>query len=237
MRSQSSARLVAGLTLFLSAAGAPGQGTFQNLGFESATVIGGPGTFVDFGQAFQGWTGYVGGVQQFSAVYDTLAMDTAGFAIIDGNFSNPFGMPGGLIQGNFTAVLMSGIAGLGQPSDTTLVQTGLIPVGTQSLLFKAHLDNFVTSDTFSVTLGGQTLSVTPVQAGANYTVYGADIHTWAGQTTELAFTAIAQRPHHSDTWLYLDAIQFSNLPAPEPSVWALSGLGALLLGWHVLRRR
>ncbi len=34
MRSHSSARLVAGLTLLLSAAGVAGQGTFQNLDFE-----------------------------------------------------------------------------------------------------------------------------------------------------------------------------------------------------------
>jgi len=43
--------LSAGLALLLSGAGAVAQGTFQNLGFESATVVGPPGTSVNFGQA------------------------------------------------------------------------------------------------------------------------------------------------------------------------------------------
>jgi hypothetical protein len=179
----------------------------------------------------------VGGVQQFVAVYNGLFLDTAGFSIIDGGFTNPFGEPGGLIQGNFTAVLMSGITGVLQPADATLAQTGLVPAGTESLRFRAHLDNLSSSDTFSVALGGQTLSLIPLQAGANFIIYEADIHTWAGQTAELDFTCIAQRPHHSDTYLYLDSIQFSTVTVPEPGVFGLSALGALLLGWRGLWRQ
>jgi hypothetical protein len=32
-----------------------------------------------------------------------------------------------------------------------------------------------------VRLGGEQLSLTPLSSGANYTLYGADIHTWAGR--------------------------------------------------------
>jgi hypothetical protein len=238
MRFQTPAWLVGGVAVLLGAWGAAGQGSFQNLGFESATIVPvSAGQVVDFGQAFPGWTGYVGGAQQFAAVYNGLFMDTAGFSIIDRGFTNPFGEPGGLIQGNFTGVLMSGITGVLQPADATLAQTGLVPAGTESLQFRAHLDNFSSSDTFDVTLGGQTLSLIPLQAGANYILYGADIHAWAGQTAELAFTAIAQRPHHVDTYLYLDSIQFSNQPVPEPGIFGLSALGVLLLGWRTLGRR
>lgn len=217
---------------------APAQGNFQNLGFESATIVPPSGSqFVDFGQAFPGWTGYVGGVQDSVAVYNTLAGDTAGISIIDRGFSNPESLPGGLIQGNYTAVLMSGISGVNQPSDTTLAQTGLVPVGTESLRFKAQLDFIGISGSFGVTLGGQTLSLVPVAVGVNYTLYAADVQAWAGQTAELDFTSFAQRPHIGDTYLYLDSIQFSTLPAPEPGVFGLSALGALVLVWRVLGRR
>lgn len=229
--------LAGNFALLLGAAGAVGQGTFQNLGFESATVTPGPPYSLDFSQAFPGWTGSLEGDDQFIVVYNALTMDGPGFGIVDRSFSNPYYLPGGLIQGNFTAVVMSGQNLSRPPADATLAQTGVVPTGTQSLLFRAQMDNPGSSETFSVTLGGQTLSLIPLQAGPNYTLYGADIHTWAGQTAELAFTAIAQRPHHSATWLYLDAIEFSSLPIPEPSLFRLSGLGALLLGWHVLGRQ
>ena len=225
--------LSAGLALLLSGAGAVAQGTFQNLGFESATVVGPPGTSVNFGQAFPGWTGYVGGVQRSGASYDSVPMSTAGFSILDTGFSGP--SVAGVIAGNFTAFLMSGAAGPGQQADTTLAQTGLVPVGTESLLFKAQL--FSAFEFFSVTLGGKTLSLTPLQSGSNYTLYGADIHAWAGQTAALAFTSFYPHPQVGQIPVYLDAIEFSPQSIPEPSVLGLSALGALLLGWRILGGR
>jgi hypothetical protein len=88
-----------------------------------------------------------------------------------------------------------------------------------------------------VTLGGQQLSLTALGSGANYTLYGAAIPALAGQTAELDFTVLAQNPHVINYYVFLDAIQFSNLPVPEPGVFGLSALGALLLGWRVLGRR
>lgn len=235
IRIHSTAWFAGSLALLLDVVGAVGQGAFQNLGFESASPIPTPPAPVAFGTALPGWTGYVGGVQESGAVYNTLTMDGAGFGIIDSGFSNPYYLPGGLIQGNFTAVVMSGIAGpgVGLPADATLAQTGLVPAGTESLDFKAQLDG---GSSFTVALGGQTLSLVPLQAGVNFTRYGADIHAWAGQVAELAFTAIAQRPHHSATWLYLDSIVFSSQAVPEPGVLGLSALGASLVGWPMLRR-
>jgi hypothetical protein len=198
--------LTAGFAL-LSVWGAVAQGTFQNLGFESATIVPVSGTeIVDFAQAFPGWAGYVRGVQQSGAVYDTLAMSTAGISIIDSNFSNPSGLPGGLIQGNYTAVLMAGISGVLQPSDAAITQTALVPAGTESLWFRALFDSSGPLSSFAVTLGGQTLSLTPVAGGANYTLYAADISTWAGQTAELRFTAFPDTQHFSDAYLYLEPV-------------------------------
>jgi len=232
MKAQTPAWWVGGLALLVSASGAVGQGSFQNLDFESATIVpvsGGP--FVDFSQAFPGWTGYLGGVQESLASYDSVPMSTAGFSILDRSYSGPIGV----IDGSFTAFLQSGAGNVGQEPDATLAQTGLVPAGTESLLFKAYLGSG--QDYFQVTLGGQALSLVPVQAGSNYTLYAADIHGWAGQTAELAFTALYPHPHIGEIPVYLDSMQFSDQGVPEPGVCNLSALGAVLLGWRVLRRR
>jgi hypothetical protein len=214
------------------------QGSFQNLDFESASLVPIPGDLyerVQFMPAFPGWTGYVGGVQQNGALYDNAFLDSSGISILDHATDGAanFLIHGRLIQGNYTALLMAGFAlGAFQPADTTLAQTGLIPVGTQSLLFNTFTYS-VNPGTFGVALGGQTLSLTPIHSDPNSVLYGADIHTWAGQSAELAFTAFAQDPHVSNIYLFLDSIQFSSQPIPEPSVLGLFTFGTLLLGWRL----
>jgi hypothetical protein len=74
-------------------------------------------------------------------------------------------------------------------------------------------------------------------SGTNYTLYAADIRSLAGQTAELDFTLLAQRPHVIDYFLFLDSIQFSNAPVPEPSILSLSALGALLVGVGALKQK
>jgi hypothetical protein len=130
---------------------------------------------------------------------------------------------------------MAGISGVLQPSAATITQTGLVPADTESLWFKALFISSGPLSSFDVTLGGQTLSLVPVSSGANYTLYAADVSAWAGRTAELDFTAFPDTTHFDDAYLYLDSIQFSNLPIPEPNVFGLSALGALLLGWRVRR--
>jgi len=218
---------------------APAQGSFQDLDFESA-IIDPPGSrAVYFSEAFPGWTGYIGGVQDAGAIYDDLNMSTAGFSIIDTAYQPVYGYgsPGGLIQGNYTAVLMSGAVGVNQSADATLAQTGLVPLGANSLQFKAYFDPFNSSGSFGVTLGGQTLSLTPLQAGTNYTLYGADIRGWQGKTAALDFTVHAYPQQFACDYLFLDSIQFSDQVLPEPGVLSLSALGAVLLGWRSLGRR
>ena len=225
--------------LLFAAVSAPAQGTFQNLGFESATIVHAPGypsnQFL-FAQAFPGWTGYVAGAQQTLTLYNELSMTTAEFSILDRRFINAGGVPGGLIEGNFTAVVVSGISGVDQPSDATLSQTGLVPVGTESLLFKSQFVPSSSSDSFAVTLGGQTLSLLPVGGGTNYTLYAADIHAFAGQTAQLAFTVVAPQYPLAADYLFLDSIQFSGQSVPEPGIFGLVGLGALALGWQTWAR-
>ena len=141
---------------------------------------------------------------------------------------------------NFTAILTAGLSAGPfdrQPVDATLAQTGLVPGDAESLQFRAYALYSYPFDPFAVTLGGQTLSLIPLESGPNYTLYGADIHALAGQDAELEFTLFAQRPHMGNNYLYLDSIQFSAQAVPEPGVFGLAALGALLLGWRVLWRR
>jgi hypothetical protein len=208
------------------------QGTFQNLNFESTSLVpipGDPHSRVQFAQAFPGWAGYVGTNQQTAAQYNQAFLDSSGISIID--HGSIFPPSTRVIEGNFTAVLIAGFAlGTFQPADTTLAQSGLIPAGTQSLLFNAY---FSLNPGFGVTLGGQLLSLLPIRSDPNSTLYGADIHAYAGQSAELAFTAFAQNPHMSNNYLLLDSIQFSNQPIPEPSVFGFFAFGVLLLGWRL----
>ena len=214
---------------------AQAQGTFQNLDFESATLVPLPAGYVQFAPAFPGWTGLVGGVQQTVALYDSFYLDTSGISIIDQGWSHRFF--GGVIDGNFTALLQAGVVGaLTNVANTTLSQTAVVPSSAQSLQFKADLAGSPLS-ALEVTLGGQQLSLAALGSGANYTLYGAAIPAWAGQTAELDFTVLAGNPHISNNYLFLDDIQFSNQSIPEPGVFGLSALGALLLGWRMLRPR
>jgi hypothetical protein len=239
MKPQRPTWLVAGLALLLSVAGAEGQGTFQNLDFESAVLVPVPGDpygGVAFGPAFPGWTVYIGGAPLDAAwypnaLYNNEFLDSSGISIFDHNFAY-----GSVIQGNYTALLQAGMdLKTLQPADTRLSQTGLVPIGTQSLLFEARFTYGRPPTSFAVTLDGQNLSLVPLSTSGGNTLYSADVRQWAGTTATLDFTLFAGRPHIDNAYLALDSIQFWQVP--EPSVYALFALGALLLSWRALRRR
>ena len=220
------------LLILLAACSAFAQGTFQNLDFESAELIpipGDPYSGVEFAPAFPGWTGYVGTSLQSRALYNSVFLDTSGIGIIDQAWAHYLGLPG-LIEGNFTAILQAGFYSNFTPTDTTLSQTGLVPGTARSLQFKAFIvgSGSIVND-LNVKLGGQSLAFSAISSGANYTVFGADIHAWAGQTAELEFTVLAENPHSSNRYVFLDSIDFSDVAIPEPSVLTLSALGTLLL--------
>ena len=230
-------------TLFLiwiigyhSATCAHSQGTFQNLGFESATMVpipGDPYQRVEFNSALPGWTGYVGGVQQTATLYNQVFLDSSGIAIIDRGFPlTYYGATVGVLEGNFTAILQAGVTGPNAtPADTTLSQTSLVPVNAESLLFRVY--SWPNYGPLKVLLSGQNLPLVTLGSGTNYVLFGADIHAWQGQVAQLDFTVIAQRPHVVNDNVYLDSIQFSPQSIPEPGVVGLLGLGALFLGWRL----
>ena len=234
IRLQSQVWLVAGLALLLSMGHARAR-TFQNLGFESATVVPVSGNRVEFGSAFPSWTCTVGGIQQTSALYDAVDYMTAGVTLIDHAWSHP----DWVIDGNYTAILQGGsLNPIGPSLSTTLSQTALVPTTAESLRFNCR-SYFAPSNAFGlvVALDGQWLSLIMLGTGNDYTTYGADIRDWANQTVNLGFTAMATEPHTSINYISLDSIQFSDLPIPEPSTLGLSAVGALLLGWRGLGQR
>lgn len=209
-----------------------GQG-FQDLDFESATLVPVPGNpygSIQFAPAFPGWTQtIVGGLLGTNALYNNLFLDSAGIGIFDQNSSF---LSSDVIEGNYTAILESGLGYTETgvlPTDVILSQTGLVPFWANSLQFKAN-KGFDSSGAFAVMLGGQTLSLTVLGTGPNYTLYGAGVGQWANQTTQLSFTVFGENPHVNDEILFLDDIQFSPSSVPEPNIFGLLALGGLLFG-------
>jgi len=229
MRAQAPAWLVGGFALLVSASGSLGQGTFQNLDFESANLSPVPGGqyggFVPITNALPGWSGYIGANQVTTVLQNAEASGNASIDILGPNWRF-----GGIIEGQYTVVLQPGLDPFGSDQNVgaSISQSGVVPASAQSLQFKAQ------TGSFSVSLGGQNLSLIPLGTGANYTLYGANISpSFAGQFETLVIATLAA-PSTTD---YFDSIGFSSWSVPEPSALGLSAFGALLLGWRVLRRR
>ena len=199
------------------------QGTFQNLDFESATIVPIPGDplgRVQFAPAFPGWTGNLGAA---GANYNSLNIGTSGIGLLGAGYAG-----GGRIAGNYTAVLQAGVPGF-QPN-AFLAQNGLIPPDTLSLHFLAGEDF---RGGVMVSVNGQPIALSVLQTFSGYTEMGADISAYAGQTVELRFTRPAVL---GGATLFLDNISFSPLGVPEPSTWTLLALGGAVL-WCATRRR
>jgi hypothetical protein len=227
MRRQTPAWLVAGLGVLLSAWGAAGQGTFQNLDFESATIIpvvGGPAYpySVTVADAMPGWAVYYGASQQSLISYNAPALGSTWVTLYATN--------GVQISGNDSVLLQGGLTA----SSASISQTALVPASAESLLFEARPQ--ISAGTLEVSLGGQNLSLFALSNGPNYTLYGANIPGFAGQVEQLTFSALRAPTVYGNDW-NIDNIQFSDQSVPEPGVFGLSALGALLLGWRGLRGR
>jgi hypothetical protein len=193
------------------------QGTFQNLNFEAANVPDVPprqgGDRVSVSNGVPAWTVYLGGVQQGLMFHNDISIGAAEVAIY-----GPQWFPSQILEGNYTVSLQPSTAG--PPTTAAIGQTGRIPQTAQSVIFYGD-------GGCALTFGGQPISLVALGSGANYTIFGGDISAFANQTGELLFQGGG----------LLDAIQFSTQSIPEPGVFALLALGALLLGWRALGRQ
>jgi hypothetical protein len=205
-----------------------GQGTFVNLNFEQAAIPPGSLNFVTASSGMPGWTIYNNIAGNGQILYDTYTLGSPAVGIHDGRYpQNGALVP---LQGTYSAFLQpnnSPYPGLGG----AIGQVGTVPSAAHSLRFYA----VGVDPALLVSFGGHSLSLMPIGSGPNYTIYGADISPYAGQTGELLFQAV-NPVGRLGLGTELDNIFFSATPVPEPSVIALFALGALILG-GALRRR
>ena len=198
------------------------QGTFQNLDFENGTFIpipGDPYGRVYWAQAVPGWTGYVSTNQIDWALHNGMFLDNPGIGIWGLDFPSS-----GIFHGHCFVALQFGSLS-GSFAVCSIAQTGMIPLGTQSI---RYLTNQQLIPGFDVTFAGQQipLSLLGGTPSGNW-IWGGDVSVYAGQTGELRFAG----------GTYLDYIQFSTLPIPEPSMLGLMILGAAFATIPLFRRK
>ncbi len=196
---------------------------FINLDFEDATIstpAGGWGDFVDPAIAFPGWTIGNFSINGYTAVsYNDLSLGSPAVDLMGPNFPNAVGYTP--LQGSYSVLLQYfGYAG-GPP---TLSQTGLVPADAQSISFlvpPGQNENYPAATV--VTLNGVDVPLIPIAGGR----VAGNVSAFAGSVAQLTFSTI-----NSADWLYFDDIQFSTSEVPEPSEFALTVLGGLLLGFR-----
>ncbi len=216
--------------LFVTSARLAWSQGFENLDFESATVVlAYPplSSYIYASSGIPGWTAYLDENPQGIIGYDTVSAGGASIFLEDTNSSGPLPLQGEysiFLEGEYNP---NGVPG--NPNNATISQTGQIPATAQSLTFYGNLFGNI-----QVTFNGNNLSFSAIGNGANYTIYGVDISAYAGQTGQLQFTAFSGAEFTTGSAL-LDNIQFSTAAVPEPSAFALTALGGLLLGFR--RRR
>jgi hypothetical protein len=192
---------------------------FLNLDFEDArlplTPI--PGDVyqrVAVDHAIPGWRLFTGDLEEEGILYrNSFFSGTAGWNLVDDRTA--LGISG------FSVHLLSGVSVHGGGmTDTSLRQTGLVPADAKTLSFGGGTYNS------TVSLDGVALELLPLGDGR----YGAEISVFAGRTVELRFTAdySLDRPWNDQGAIWVDSVRFSSVPlVPEPSIWALLGLGAV----------
>jgi hypothetical protein len=208
-----------------------GQIAFENLNFESATLNASTGgNMVPASSALPGWTVFVGTTQQIDVMQNAANLNAPIVDILGPNdpasLAIPQGAPG-IIDGNFTVAIQGGISGVGIES-ASIQQTGTIPAGDESLQFKAWAGPTTPSSEWSVSFGGNTLTLYALATTSQYTLYGADISAYVGQTGWLDFTAAGQG---APSFLELDDITFSTSSVPEPNPAILISLGGLIFAF------
>ncbi len=202
------------------------QGSFQNLDFESAN----PGTLtpnptgppyalnVPVANALPSWSVYYGDIQQTVVNVNDPSLGAAAVALI-GPQDNP-------IDGNYSVLLQPG--GSVNYISASIAQDGTIPVGTETLLFRAWQP--MSALPFSVSFAGNSLSPVEISSGQSplgqgYNVYAAAIGAFAGQNGQLEFTVNGENYNS----VLLDDIAFSPNTVPEPRTLALLVMGGVAL--------
>ena len=221
------------------AVAAYGQGNFQNLDFEAPTLplvhVGGGFDFVAVAGAVPGWTLFLGTNQVGRVLFNNFFLGTATVGLMGPGLTNSFPIWPRIIDGSYTIVLQAGTDISEGPVNPPLVdagmtQSGLVPVSASSIQLKAYTLGGANAQ-FVVSLNGFPIDMLPLEVTPNYTLYGGDISIFAGSTAELRIAALTI-PAFAFSAFAFDSIAF----VPEPSVFALLGLGALFIGWRLFHK-
>lgn len=228
-----------------SAVSLEAQRTFQNLDFESAQVIPPYPASYAASNALPGWTAFT--QRKFFGMTVTQQLTSIQIGLPPSDFPSNFppvallpppddggiaGGPTNWIDGNFCVLL-----GSGSLSSGFISQNGLVPADTRALLFKVHSD-YLFSGSVQASLNGQSLSLVALltlpetSQNVGYTLYGADISSFAGHPADLVFSGSG-----GNTAALLDDIEFSSQPIPEPSGAFLIFLGIGAFIWFGTRSR
>lgn len=201
---------------------------FTNLNFESANVSQySPGDYVPATVALPNWTvSFSNSSDPTSSTFSTIDYDALSFgpAFTVLEDSNALNYTGSIslspLQGSYSLCLQGTQVVVPSGSSASIGQTGTIPNTAKSLIFLGSLEGDI-----QVTFDGQNIFYSAIGNSVNYTIYGADISSYAGQTGQLLFTAPDQ------TTALLDNVQFLSSSIPEPCEFALSMLGVFFLGF------
>jgi hypothetical protein len=220
-----------------------GQG-FANLDFEQASIAPAPSGYtpsdasppISAAAALPYWTVLEDGIVCNAVWGVPNALDETSVSLVSGG-SYPNYSP---LQGSYSVQLS---AYADAPSDlfhnSSISQTGLIPIGTQSiqfLIFSPPVAGEVPANP-TVTLNGTVINIIPISTSGGIIKMAGDVSAFAGTTATLAFLCQATQGGGfpaNENLFGLDDIQFSPSSVPEPSVFGLLALGGLLFG---LRRR
>jgi len=224
LKARSALCLLLALTLLSPVASRSQQ--FQNLDFESANLPSVPnfgGGPVPVSEGLPGWTAYLGTVQQTDVLHNVTYNTLASVDILGPTWTKAPEEPG-IIGGNYSVYLQAGYQGVDVTA--SIEQTGTVPVGSESIQFKAW-EMF--GGSFSVSFNGNNLPLTVLGTGQSpsgqpYNLYGVNIAPYAGETGLLDFTESI----NGGLSLLLDDINFSTSSVPEPSPALLVALGGLI---------
>jgi hypothetical protein len=214
-----------------------GQG-FANLNFEQASIQSAPPNYtptdaqnpISAASALPGWTIREDGII-CTAVWGTpSALDETSVALVSAGNAP--------IQGSYS-VLLSAYADA--PSNlyrnSSISQTGLVPVGTQSIQFLIAKPSPASSiqPIPMITLNGTSISLLAISQSGGVTTMAGNVSAFAGTTATLTVLCEATTGSTfpaNENYFNLDGIQFSSVVVPEPSAIALTALGALLLAFR-----
>ena len=225
------------LSVFVLFSTANGQGTFQNLGFESTPVdlgnaANGGGNSVDY-YSIPFWTATCGPYQTGVTLNDYVLDATTVSLQTSTTLFTP-------IAGTTSLFLSSSSFSYPSSAVASVSQTGLVPFTAKSIQFKvADVMAFQVSSNlpgqFFVTIGGQNIALQALANYGSYTELAGNISEWAGQTSTLSIGVNVPSSQGGENYYQglIDDISFSTTAVPEPATISLIILGSGLL----LRRR